>query len=84
MPTRDGDPANLRKTESLLCGGERRDLGADAKPVAGILHVGAEHDLPVHRLYRAADAEAGIRGVGAERRPAGMFDERVLGHGPLT
>ena len=64
----DRDPRDLVEPEGGLGRGQRADLGADAEPVAGILHVGAGDDLAVDALDRAADREAGVRRIGAQAR----------------
>ena len=76
-PPADRDPRDLVQPERLLGRGQRRDLAADPEPVAGILHIGADRDLAVDRFDRAADAEAAVRRIGAERGRAGALDEGV-------
>src|SRR6478672_10198309 len=71
------DPGDAVEPEGLLRRRQGRDLAADAEPVAGILHVRADRDLAVHRFDRAADAEPGIRRIGAQRGPARAFDEGI-------
>ena len=71
MAAGDGDPRHLVEPERLARGGQRGNLGADAEPVAGILHIRAGDDLAVDRLDRAADAEPRIRRIGLERGGAG-------------
>ena len=64
----------------MLRGGERALLGAEAKPVAGVFHIGARHDLAIDGLYRATDRKAGIRGVSAQCGLTGLFDQLPVVH----
>ena len=66
--------------ESMLCGGERALLGAEAEPVAGVFHVGACHHLAIHGLYRASDGEAGIRCISTQCGLTGLFDQLAVVH----
>src|SRR5688500_10748238 len=60
MAAGDRDAGDPVEPERLLGRGQRGNLGADAEPEAGILHVRPERNLAVHGFDRAADAEAGI------------------------
>ncbi len=75
MPAGNRDARYPLQPERLVGGGQRRQFGADAEPVAGIFHIGADRHLAVDRFDRAADAEAGIRRISRQRRRPGAFDQ---------
>ena len=77
---RDRDTGDAVEAEGVLRGGQRALLGADAEPVAGILHVGAGHDLSVDGLDRAADVEVRIRRVSFLCRLAGERNQLFRCH----
>ena len=60
--------------EGVLGGGQGALLGAEAKTVAGVFHVGPGDDLAIHALDGAANRESGVRGVGLQRCDPGGGD----------
>ncbi len=64
-------------------------LGAERQAVAGILEIRAGHHAAIGQQHGCADAEAGIRRMGVQRRRARGGDQPVAdvdfgGHGATT
>jgi len=76
----DGDARDLAEPERVLGGGECALLGAQAKPVTGIFHVGASHNLTVGGLDCTANVKIRVRRVGLRRGLTSQIEQLFIRH----
>ena len=81
IAARNRDAGNLLKPEAMLGGRKCALLGAYAKAVAGVLEVGAGHQLPICAQDRATDGKVRIRRISAQGGIARGGNQLFIGHG---